>query len=289
MTDIHKKSGFVTLVGRSNVGKSTLLNSIIGTKLAIVTPKPQTTRHPVRGILHDERGQIVFVDTPGMFLGKRDYVSMRLNELAREQLDGIDVAAYIVDPTREPGQEEEHIQTILKTLSTPKVLVINKIDLPTTDRPWTDGFTSVDIGQTATYSVSAKMETGLQDLVDSLFNLLPIGPAYYPEQQYTDMAHEKWLAELIREKVFLRLEQEVPYSIYVEVTEDEEQPNDMQRIEATVWTTDERYKRMVIGARGQMIKQIGMDTRKELELVMNKKVYLALEVKVDPKWPQRFR
>lgn len=289
MSETHKKSGFVTFVGRSNVGKSTLLNTLIGTKLAIVTPKPQTTRHPVRGVLHDERGQIVFVDTPGMFLGKRDHVSMRLNELAREQLDGIDVAVYITDPTREPGEEEEHIQAIMKTLTMPKLLVINKTDLPDEERPWTELFSTTDVGQQATLPVSAKTDDGLQDLVDRLFAMLPTGPSYYPDQQYTDMSHEKWLSELIREKVFLRLEQEVPYSIHVEVTEDEPQGNNIQHIRATVWTTDERYKRMIIGAKGSMIKRIGMDARKEMELVMDKKVFLELQVQVDPKWPQRFR
>ena len=288
MPEAHKKSGFVTLVGRSNVGKSTLLNSLIGTKLAIVTPKPQTTRRPVRGVLHDERGQMVFVDTPGMFLGKHDPVTMRLNELAREQLDGIDVAVYVVDPTREPGSEEEHIQTVLKALSTPKVVVMNKMDLPPHERPWTEAFRTLAIGHGAMLSVSAKTGDGLRLLVDHLFSLLPIGPGYYPDHQYTDVSHGQWLAELIREKVFLRLEQEVPYSIHVEVTEDEQQKKGMQHIEAIIWTTDERYKRMIIGAQGQMIKRIGMDTRKELELVMDTKVYLALEVKVDPNWQQRF-
>lgn len=289
MPEQEKKSGFVTFVGRSNVGKSTLLNSIIGTKLAIVTPKPQTTRHPVRGVLHDDRGQIVFVDTPGMFLGKRDHVSMRLNELAREQLDGIDVAVYVVDPTREPGQEEEHIQTILKALNIPKLLVINKTDLTPIERPWTETFSATDVGQQEVFSVSAKTNHGLKELVDRLFDLLPVGPGYYPDQQYTDLSHDKWLSELIREKVFLRLEQEVPYSIHVEVTEDEPQGNGTQRISATIWTTDERYKRMIIGSKGSMIKLIGMDARKEMELVMDKKVFLELHAQVDPKWPQRFQ
>lgn len=288
MSEPLKKSGFVTLVGRSNVGKSTLLNSLIGTKLAIVTPKPQTTRHPVRGVLHDPRGQAVFVDTPGMFLGKRDHVSMRLNELAREQLDGIDLALYVVDPTREPGPEEEHIQRILQQLTIPKILLINKMDLPASERHATNLFEATDIGQLATIPVSAKTGAGLKELVERIFAQLSEGPGYYPDQQYTDLSHDQWLSELIREKIFLRLEEEVPYSIYVEVTEDTLQKNNTQRISATIWTTDERYKRMIIGAKGQMIKQIGMDARKELELVMDKRVFLELHVQVDPKWPQRF-
>ena len=282
------KSGFVTLVGRSNVGKSTLLNALVGTKVAIVTPKAQTTRHPVRGVLHDPRGQIVFVDTPGIFLGKKDHVSQRLNKLAEEQLEGIEAILYVVDPARESGAEEENIQRLLRKLDIPILLLINKSDLLTKQKPYLDAARTIDVGQRGLIEISALKRQDLNRVVDTLFALLPEGVAHYPDQQVTDLGHREWVEELIREKIFLRLSQELPYTIKVEVTEMEQQPNGVRKIEATVWTTEERYKGMIIGAKASMLKQIGMDVRRELEDVTGAKVYLELTVKVDPKWPQRF-
>jgi GTP-binding protein Era len=283
------KSGFVVLAGRSNVGKSTLLNALVGTKVAIVTPKPQTTRHPVRGILNDPRGQIVFVDTPGVFLGKKDPVSRRLNQIVEEQLDGIDAVVYVMDPTREPGTEEEAIRAILRKLSTPKLVAVNKSDLPAENRAFRDAMLATDVGQATTLEVSAKRRQDLNLLVDKLFELLPEGEPFYPELQLTDIGHKEWLEELIREKVFLRLEQELPYTIKAEVTDLETRADGSQFIAATVWTTEDRYKGMIIGAKGSMLKQIGTDVRHELESATNAKLFLELTVKVDPKWPQRFQ
>ncbi len=282
------KSGFVTLVGRSNVGKSTLLNALVGSKVAIVTPKPQTTRQPVRGILHDPRGQIVFVDTPGIFLGKKDAVSMRLNQMAREQLEGIDAVVYVLDPTRELGAEENNIQKILKTLHLPIIMVINKSDLPEKNRPHRAAMLVADVNQKMTLEISALKHRELNRLVDALFDLLSEGEPHYPAAQLTDMEHKEWLEELIREKVFLRLEEELPYSVKVEVTDMETRKNASRFIAATIWTTEERYKKMIIGAKAQMVKLIGSDVRKELELVTGTKLFLELQVNVDPKWPQRF-
>lgn len=282
-----QKTGFVVLAGRSNVGKSTLLNALVGTKVAITTPKPQTTRHPIRGILTDPRGQIVFVDTPGFFLGKRDPVSKRLNELVKEQLDGIEAILYVVDPTRPFGQEEEAIQEILKHLSIPLFVVINKGDLSEQERPALTAARAIEVGQKAIIEVSARNGKHLSQLVDALFEVLPEGEAFYPEKQLTDLGNKEWLEELIREKVFLHLEQELPYTIKVEVMSDSMR-KELRAIEATIWTTEDRYKGMIIGAKGQMLKQIGMEVRRELELVTSQKVFLRLEVAVDPKWQQRF-
>ncbi|MBP7133626.1 GTPase Era [Patescibacteria group bacterium] len=284
-----KKMGFVVLVGRSNVGKSTLLNTLVGTKVSITTPKPQTTRHPARGIFHDKRGQIVFVDTPGIFLGKKDHVSHRLNQIVEEQLEGIEAVVYVVDPSRLPGVEEERIQQLLRATSIPVLLAINKCDLSPDELPALELMRSIDVGQRGNYEVSANKSTGLKALIDGLFTIIPDGEAFYPEQQLTDIGNQEWLSELIREKVFLKLEQELPYTVHVEVTRDEVQDNGLRAIEATVWTTEERYKGMIVGAKAQMIKQISMDVRKELELVTGQKVFLRLEVAVDSKWQQRFR
>ena len=282
------KSGFVVLAGRSNVGKSSLLNALVGTKVAIVTPKPQTTRKPMRGIVHDKRGQIVFVDTPGIFLGKRDELSQKLNSIVREQLEGIDVVIYVMDPTRPAGDEEEDLRKLLRKLSVPIIAVINKSDLPEMDRPALEEMRNADVGQRATLEISALKRHDLNRLVDTIFALMPEGEAFYPEQQLTDLGHKEWLEEIIREKCFLALEKELPYSIKVEVEEIEQRDDGSRHVIATVWTTDERYKKMVIGAKASMIKRIGMEARKEIEAATGAKCFLELEVKVDPKWPQRF-
>lgn len=282
------KSGFVMLAGRSNVGKSTLLNSLIGTKVAIVTPKAQTTRHPVRGILHDPRAQIVFVDTPGVFLGKKDRVSTRLNEFVKETLDGVDVIVYVTDPTRVPGAEEEYIQKMLRAAHIPIIHVINKADMSAEEKSAIEIFRAVDVGQVTTIEVSAVSRKNLNYLVDELIKLIGEGDLHYPDMQLTDIGHNQWLEELIREKIFLNLGEEIPYSIKVSLEVAETRPDGSKFIQANIWTTLERYKKMIIGSKASMLKQIGMAARKELEMATNAKVFLELHVKVDPKWQERF-
>ena len=280
------KSGFVVMIGRSNVGKSTLLNAIVGSKIAITTPKPQTTRLPIQGIITRPEGQIVFVDTPGILRGAKDPLSKRLAKSVGASLQDIDAVAYIVDPTREIGQEEREVMRMIETLDKPKVLVIKKIDLRT--KPYLDFYRDLSENYTKTVEVSALRGTHVDTLVETLFELLPEGEFYYPEHQLTDMPNKIWLAELIREKLFLRLRQEVPYSTHVVVTEVEERENGMMYIAGTIFTTDDRYKSMIIGQGGRGIREIGQSTRKELEGVMGSKVYLDLNVEVDPHWMMRF-
>ncbi|MDD5726437.1 MAG: GTPase Era [Patescibacteria group bacterium] len=282
------KSGFVMLAGRSNVGKSTLLNALIGSKVAIVTPKPQTTRLPIRGILHDPRGQIVFVDTPGVFLGKRDALSQRLNKAVKETLEGIDAIVYVVDPTRAPGEEEEHIQKMLKATKTPIYLAINKADMVKQITKNLPAYRKIDVDQLGTLMVSAVKHSNLNRLVDALFEILPEGEKYYPDLQITDLGHQQWIEEVIREKVFLALDQELPYTVRVTVEDVKFRKTGGRFIEATIWTTNDRYKRMIIGAGAAMIKQIGIASRKELEAALNTAVHLDLEVKVDAKWQEKF-
>lgn len=276
------------LVGRSNVGKSTLLNSLVGSKVAIVTPKAQTTRMPIRGILHDERGQIVFVDTPGIFLGKKDPLSKKLNQSVKKSLEGIDAVIYVVDPTREPGAEELNIQALLKRVSQPVILVINKTDVEPKKRFATGHFEELDVKQVETIKVSATKMTHLKSLVNLLFEVLPEGPAYYPDKQITDMGHQQWMEETIREKVFMALDQELPYTVKVTVNDVKFRSNGGRFIDATIWTTNDRYKRMIIGSGAKMIKEIGMKARKELQAALDTPVHLDLEVKVDAKWPEKF-
>lgn len=276
------------LAGRSNVGKSTLLNALVGSKVAIVTPKPQTTRQPVRGILNDPRGQIVFVDTPGVFVGKKDFVSRRLNEFVKSTLEGVDAIVYVMDPTRGPGIEEDAIRTMLLASRIPVIAVVNKSDLLEEERPFRRENLEADVGQQETIEISARKNKDLKKLVDELFDLLPEGPRMYPDLQITDMRHKDWVEELIREKVFLSLEEELPYSTKVSVEDIEEREDGSRYVQAVIWTTDERYKGMIVGAHGSKVKEIGTKAREELEEALQAKIYLELNVKVDPKWQERF-
>ena len=274
------------MIGRSNVGKSTLLNALVGSKIAITTPKPQTTRAPIQGVVSQDEGQIVFVDTPGVLKGAKDALSKKLAQMVRESLRDVDVIAYVVDPTREVGQEEREVMRLIESIDKPRVLVINKIDLP--KKPYIDFYRDLAPQYTATLEVSALRGTHVRGLIQKLFELLPEGEPYYPEGQLTNMPNKFWIAELIREKLYLRLRQELPYTTHVEVTEMEERSEGMLYIAATVFTTDERYKRMIIGAGGRGIREIGQSTRKELEAAMQTKIFLDLNVDVDAHWMQRF-
>ena len=281
-----KKSGFVVMIGRSNAGKSTLLNALIGSKIAITTPKPQTTRMPIHGVLTREEGQIVFVDTPGILKGAKDILSKKLHEAVESTLTDIDLVLYVTDPTREIGDEERAVMSIMKNITAKKILVINKCDLP--DPAFKDFYTDLAPEFDETIEVSALRGTHVESLVKMVFNLLPEGEPFYPDYQLTNMPNKVWLAELIREKLFLRLRQEIPYSVHVEVTDVEERQNGMMYIKAIVYTTEERYQRMIIGQGGRGIKEIGQSTRNELEGVMDQKIFLDLTVEVDPHWMTRF-
>jgi GTPase len=283
---MQKKSGFAVMIGRSNVGKSTLMNTIIGSKIAITTPKPQTTRLPIQGILTTDEGQIVFVDTPGVLKGAKDILSKKLVKYVNASLHDVDVIAYVVDPTRQIGDEEKSVMQLIKNTKAKTILVINKIDLER--KPYLDFYRDLADEFDEIVEVSALRGTHTKQLVEKIFDVLPEGEFMYPEDQLTSMPNKTWLAELIREKLFLRLRQEVPYTTHVEVEELEERKNGMIYIKGTVYTNDERYKRMIIGSGARGIREIGQSVRKELEQVMEKKVYIELTVDVDPHWMQRF-
>jgi GTP-binding protein Era len=193
-----------------------------------------------------------------------------------------------MDPTREPGLEEDAIRTMLEATRVPIVAVVNKSDLPEKGRPYRTENLDADVGQQMTIEISAQRGRDLDRLVDALFDIMPEGPRMYPDLQITDIRHKDWLEELIREKVFLSLEQELPYSTKVTVEDIEEREDGSRYVQAAILTTDERYQRMIIGAKGSKIKEIGMKARRELEVALQAKVYLDLTVKVDPKWQERF-
>lgn len=282
-----KKSGFVTLVGRSNVGKSTLLNTIVGTKLAIVTHRPQTTRNIIHGVLNRPEGQVVFVDTPGIFKEKKNFLAGKLTKRAEEAIDDIDLILYVVDPSKNIGAEERYMMSIVRKAHAPKILVINKSDLPKEEKPFIDDYKALgEEGFEAVYELSALADRHVEPLRQKVFDLLPEGEPMYPEEQLTNSNPNFWVAELIREKIFLALRKEVPYTTHVEVTEMEEK-KDVLVIKANIYTYDSKYKKMIIGAGGRAIKEIGIAARKELETALNKKVFLELEVETDKHWEER--
>ena len=280
------KSGLVVLVGRSNVGKSTLLNTLVGTKIAATSFRPQMTRHLIHGVMKTPEGEAVFVDTPGVFKTKRDRLSARLTGKVREAIEGIDAIVYVVDPTREIGDEERAVYGMIRHLDIPKILVINKSDLPQRERPHQEAYEALGNDFAAVLSLSALRASHIQPLRDKVIELLPEGEPLYPEIQLTNITDDFWVAEIIREKIFSVLEKEVPYSVTVEVDSMEEK-GDLLVISARVLTNTDRFKKMIIGSGGKKIKEIGVMARRELEAALNKKVYLDLEVEVDKHWVER--
>jgi len=286
MTENGKKSGFVVMVGRSNVGKSTLLNALVGTKVAITTAKPQTTRQTIQGIVHDERGQAIFVDTPGIFHKAKDILTKKLNQRVKEAMKEIDALIYVVDPTRPIGPEERELLGMIDLVKKPKVLAINKTDIK--DAPYIEEYRVLTKNFNDSVEISAKESKNIKQLINIIFEYLPEGEAYYPEHQLTNVENKFWFAELIREKLFIQLQQELPYSIHVVVDELEEKENDILYIKARILTDRTRHKGMIVGKGGQMIKSIGQSARRELEAVTNKKIYLDLSVEVQEHWPETF-
>lgn len=274
-------TGFVTLFGRSNVGKSTLLNRLVGTKLAITSPKPQTTRHHIQGVVHLPEGQVVFVDTPGFFTGARSALTKALNARAESGLHGVDLIAHVVDPTRAPGPEDKRLLAMVAPLTIPKVLVINKIDEHRL--PYRDAFRAYASTYSACVEVSAKTGAHLKTLLSTIVNLLPEGEPVYPQDQLTNMDQKTWFAEIIREKLFLRLREEAPYALTV-VADEAAWHDDTFYIAARILVSDARYKGMVIGKGGVGLREIGQSARRELEGVLQAKVYLDLQVEVDAHW-----
>ena len=275
------KSGFVTLIGRPNVGKSTL----IGQKIAITSEKPQTTRNRIQTVYTDERGQIIFLDTPGIHKAKNKLGEYMVN-VAENTLKEVDVILWLVEPTTFIGAGERHIAEQLSKIKTPVILVINKIDtVKSKEEILTFIAAYKDILNFAEIiPVSALKEMNIEDVKSSIFKYLPAGPQFYDEDTVTDQPMRQIAAELIREKALRMLDDEIPHGIAVVIDQMKERPNGIIDVDATIVCERDSHKGIIIGKGGSMLKRIGTAARMEIENLMDTKVNLKLWVKVRREW-----
>lgn len=288
----NTRCGFVALVGAPNAGKSTLLNSLVGAKVSIVTHKAQTTRAQIRGVVTEGEAQIVFIDTPGIFAPKRR-LDRAMVDAAWTGAGDADLVALIVDVERGITPELESLIEGLKGISHPRVLILNKIDLiPHEKLLGLAADLNGRLAFEATFMISAMKGHGVKDFLDWAAKRIPLGPWHFPEDQLTDLTLAITAAEVTREKLFLRIHDEIPYNATVETEKFTIQKDGSYRIDQVVYVTRDTHKKIVLGAGGQTIKAIGADSRKELMEIFDTKVHLFLFVKVREKWsddPERYR
>ena len=279
------RSGFVTLIGRPNVGKSTLMNYLVGQKIAITSKKPQTTRNRIQTVLTTEEGQIVFVDTPGIHKAKNKLGEYMVN-VAEHTLKEVDVILWLVEPTTFIGAGERHIAEQLNRVKTPVILVINKIDtVKNQDEILTFINAYKDICPFAEIvPVSALRKRNTDVLLEQIFKYLPYGPQYYDEDTVTDQPMRQIAAELIREKALRLLSDEIPHGIAVTIEKMTERENGIMDIEASIICEKDSHKGIIIGKGGSMLKKIGSAARREIEDMMETQVNLQLWVKVRREW-----
>ena len=281
----QKKSGFVTLVGRPNVGKSTLMNRLIGQKIAITSHRPQTTRNKIQTVYTCDRGQIVFVDTPGIHKAKNKLGEYMVN-VAEKTLKEVDVVLWLVEPSDRVGAGDQHIANQLKNINTPVVLVINKIDMVKKDQVF--GFIEayrklMDFADIV--PVSALKGSNEAELINVIFKYLPYGPMFYDEDTVTDQPMRQIVSELIREKALKLLDEEIPHGIAVPIDIMKERQNQpIWDIEATIVCERDSHKGIIIGKGGAMLKKIGSAARYEIERLLDAKINLKLWVKVKKDW-----
>lgn len=282
---MEKKTGFVALIGRPNVGKSTLMNYLIGQKIAITSNKPQTTRNRIQTVYTDERGQIIFLDTPGIHKAKNKLGEYMVT-VAEKTLEDVDVILWLVEPTTYIGAGEHHIIATLKNCKKPVILVINKVD--TVDKPeilkFIDRY-SKEMKFSEIIPVSALKGINTEDLKETIFKYLPYGPMFYDEDTVTDQPMRQIVAELIREKALKCLSDEIPHGIAVTIETMKERPDgSMWDIDATIVCERDSHKGIIIGKSGAMLKKIGSAARFEIERMMEQQVNLKLWVKVRKEW-----
>lgn len=287
------KIGKVLLVGRANVGKSTFVNNVIGQKVAITSPKPQTTRFSIRALYEEERGKIIFVDTPGIVGKAKDFLSKRINEKTLQILnESVDLVIYMVDATRKRDFEESKVLGLVRKINRPKILVINKIDDP--GKSFLPQYKFLEEEFKDVFQISAINNLHVKPLLDKIFEYLPEknidSEKLPPDLVYPilNLDSKIFLGELIREKIFLMMGEEIPYTTTVIVDQIVERKNGTTYIKARILTTNDRYKGMLIGKDGRKIKEIGSYARKEIALAINKKVFLDLNIEVDAHWQEMY-
>lgn len=283
--EADKKSGFVTLIGRPNVGKSTLMNRLIGQKIAITSNKPQTTRNKIQTVYTCEQGQIVFLDTPGIHKAKNKLGDYMVN-VAQHTLSEVDVILWLVEPSTFIGAGERHIIEQLKKTKTPVILVINKTDTVKREEILTfiDAYRK-ELDFAEIVPVSALKGDNTQDLIDSIFKYLPYGPMFYDEDTVTDQTQRQIVSELIREQALRCLDEEIPHGIAVSIDQMKWRADDsIVDIDATIVCERDSHKGIIIGKGGSMLKKIGSRARKEIEDLLETQVNLKLWVKVKKDW-----
>lgn len=275
-------SGFVAVVGRPNVGKSTLINRLVGEKVSIVSPKPQTTRNKILGIVSDEHSQVVFVDTPGIHKPKTK-LGQYMGKTVQDAVEGIDILCVLVDASK-PRSEDHELALRYKGFKVPKYLLLNKTDLmrPQELLPIISSFS--EEGFDIVLPISAKSGEGLDVLMQKILNQLPEGPKFYPDDLWTDQNERQMIGEMVREKALMNLREEVPHGIGVEVLSVKEIREGLTEVRADIYCERASHKTIIIGRKGEMLQKIGSQARADIEALLGNQVNLQLWVKVRAGW-----
>ncbi|NMA00936.1 MAG: GTPase Era [Clostridia bacterium] len=283
------RSGFIAIIGRPNAGKSTLLNEILGRKVAIMSDKPQTTRNRITGVLTQKDAQMIFIDTPGIHKPKHK-LGKYMVDVAEGSLEGVDLVYYMVDANASFGSGEQYVVNRLKNSKIPVFLILNKIDLLTPDKilqTISEWQSRADFAEV--FPLSALKGDNVQELVAKTIEYLPEGPQFYPEDAVTDQPEQVVIGELIREKVLHLTREEIPHSVAVVVEMLETRPKNTVYIGATIYVERDSQKGIVIGKKGALLKEIGLQARMDIEKLLGSKVFLDLWVKVKDDWRNRER
>ena len=290
MTETTFKSGYVAIIGRPNVGKSTLINRVLGQKLCITSRRPQTTRHRILGIKTEESSQLVYVDTPGLHTDGKRAMNRYLNRAAASSIDDVDVILFVVDGLNWTDDDEQVLERLKSNATAPVILVLNKVDklsdkamlLPQIEKV-TQEYTFAKV-----LPISARKGINVDELETEIKQLVPEGELIFPEDQFTDRSSRFLAAELVREKLFRQLGQELPYSLTVEI-EQYKQEDELIRISAVIYVERSGQKSIVIGKKGELLKAVGREARIEMEGLFDSKVFLELWVKVRDGWSDNER
>ena len=278
------RSGFVALAGRPNAGKSTLVNRIVGDKVAIVSDKPQTTRREIRGIATGPDWQLVLVDLPGV-QRPRDTLTERMQRRVESVLADSDAVLFVLNGEQQIGAGDRFIAAAIENVGVPAVTALNKVDRLDKGRTVTALNTAAGLGVNGEiFPISARSGAGLDPLVDQLVSLLPEGPFLYPPDEHSDLPERVRLAELVREQVLLRTREELPHAVEVELDELEEREDGLLVVRARVWAETESQKAILVGSGGRMVKAVGTAARKEIEELLGRRVHLDLRVRVRKGW-----